>query len=257
MSWNPLSGRARYADLWHDAERTILTLESFAETEADGARDIRTAAERTVDPFLREHFLRHAADEQRHAELFRDRARELRAEHPHVAVPERDARFDLAKGRDNDDLDAHGFFVAGLMDELGDVSYVAMLHVAEKRAEKLFRLQCDVTRHDHRTNAVFREILRDEMYHVSYTKTALDQWRKRGRGKEVSEALSSANGNRFLGAWRRLGVRAAGGFGQLVLLIVYWTAVPPFGLIARCSRVAGGFREPLFTDGKCRLRSQY
>src|SRR3954453_357937 len=63
--------------VWQDAERRARKLLRFAETEADGGRDLSRAAEVTADPLLRRLFLRHAQDEERHARLFRARSREL------------------------------------------------------------------------------------------------------------------------------------------------------------------------------------
>src|SRR5436853_7640849 len=57
--------------VWLDTARRARKLLRFAETEADGGRDLVRAAEMTTDSLLRRHFLRHARDEQRHAELFR------------------------------------------------------------------------------------------------------------------------------------------------------------------------------------------
>lgn len=230
------------AAVWADPIRTIRTLESFARTEADGARDIATAALRTVDPELQRHFTRHAADERRHAELFARRAAALRAEHPQAPPPDDDKRLDLDRSRRSADVDAHGFFVAGLFDELGEVAYVAMLHVAERRAAALFTTQRALTRHDPQTRAIFEEILRDEQYHVAYTKSMLAQWRRQGRGREVGTALTSARGQRLLGAWKRLGARSAHGLGRVLLALVYWTVCVPFGLVARGSATREGWQ---------------
>src|SRR2546430_14423570 len=68
--------------VWSDAHRRARKLLRFAETEADGGRDLSRAAELTRNPSLRRLFLRHAADEQRHADLFRRRGRELLASVP-------------------------------------------------------------------------------------------------------------------------------------------------------------------------------
>ena len=257
MGWLASFGATRYRDIWRDATRTIRTLESFAETEADGARDIATARQRSVEPWLCVQFEHHAADEWRHAEMFRARAQELRTQHPDVDPAERDPGFDLAKGRKSSEVDAHGFFVSGLMEELGDVAYVAMLHVAEKRAARLFRQMSAATRHDPATNRIFEEILKDERFHVAYTKKALEHWRARGRGKDVSDALAAAKGQRFLGAWRRFGLRAAASFGRVLLWIAYHTVLLPFGLVARCTRPAAGFQAPLVRSAARGLRSQY
>ena len=57
--------------VWGDAGRRGLRLLRFAEVEADGGRDLVRAAELTGDPRLRRLYLRHAGDEQRHADIFR------------------------------------------------------------------------------------------------------------------------------------------------------------------------------------------
>src|SRR5260370_16981096 len=57
--------------IWRDSVRRAHKLLRFAETEADGGRDLVRAAEVTLDSLLRRLFLVHAADELRHAELFR------------------------------------------------------------------------------------------------------------------------------------------------------------------------------------------
>src|SRR5256885_8672307 len=63
--------------VWQERGRRARKLLRFAETEADGGRDLSRAAEVTRDPLLRRLYLRHAQDEDRHAHLFRVRGREL------------------------------------------------------------------------------------------------------------------------------------------------------------------------------------
>src|SRR3954466_8988995 len=63
--------------VWRDPVRRGHRLLRFAETEADGGRDLARAAELTRDPLLRRLYLRHAEDEQRHADLFARRGRDL------------------------------------------------------------------------------------------------------------------------------------------------------------------------------------
>jgi rubrerythrin len=237
--------RLRSRAVWRDPVRTVLTLESFARTEADGGADIGSAAGKVADEELRGHLLRHTEDELRHARLFADRAAALRRS---VVVPpelEHDAesdQYDLSRGRPATEVDAHGFFTAGLLDELGEVAYVAMLHEAEKRAAQLFAVHADLTAHDPETQAVFDEILRDEKYHVAYTRTILDKWVEQGRGREVDEARSGAKAGRALSAWKRLGVRSAAGFSHVVLRVLYFTLLAPFGLIGRRSRGFDGWQ---------------
>src|ERR1043165_4448936 len=59
--------------VWRNPRRRAQNLLRFAEVEADGGRDLVRAAEVTRDPLLRRLFLKHALDEQRHADLFRKR----------------------------------------------------------------------------------------------------------------------------------------------------------------------------------------
>ena len=98
-----------------------------------------------------------------------------------------------------------------------------------------------------------RFILKDEKYHVAYTGRFLDRWRKDGRDREVSEALKSARSSRFLGAWKRLGLRSGAGFSKAVLYVLYWTILAPFGLVARKKDGGAGWQAARTTG----LGSQY
>ena len=63
--------------VWHDRDRKVQMLLAFGRTEAGGAVDIARAAESSHSSELRDHLERHCADENRHAEMFRTRAREV------------------------------------------------------------------------------------------------------------------------------------------------------------------------------------
>jgi len=148
-----LQSSARRA-AWNDPVRKLRTLESFARTEADGGRDLLAAAARVGDPELRRSLELHARDELRHAELFQRRADELRPlVAPLAATSEgSDRAYDLSRGRPKGEVDLHGFFSESLCDELGEVAYVAMLHVAERRAQALFERQRALVRDDPRAD---------------------------------------------------------------------------------------------------------
>lgn len=247
--------KLRNRSVWKDPHRKVLTLESFAETEADGGKDLVAAARKISEPDLREHVLRHAEDEERHARLFRGRAAELRADLAMAPDAERsDKAYDLSRGR-RGELDAHGFFTAGLIDELGEVDYMAMLHVAECRAAELFEVHSALNRDDPETRAIFDEILKDEKYHMSYTKRFLDRWSDEGRAREVRSGLNAARSSRFMGAWKRLGLRSGSGFGKALLFVLYWTLLLPFALVSKVSRSTAGWREP--TGQGSSLDTQY
>jgi rubrerythrin len=253
-------GRSRR--VWTDPVRRYRTLLSFSDTEQDGGKDLVLAAKRISDPELRAHIERHAKDEVRHAELFRTRAAEVQSEAASAALgaEKSDRAYDLSRGRAGHEVDAHGFFSAGLIDEMGELEYVAMLHVAEQRAAELFSVYHEGCAEDEGTREVFAEILRDEKYHVAYTGRFLERWRAAGREREVERALAAARGSRILGAWKRLGLRSAAGFSQVVLFVMYWTVLLPFGLLACRGRAEAGWREARESasgGSQAGLRSQY
>lgn len=232
------SVRSGDSEPWRDPIRVAETLASFALTEAEGARDIAAALRRVNDPWLIEHLRRHAEDEKRHAELFSMRVAELRREHAAIIARAVEPRFDRdlpppANSRDPRAKNAHGFLPGAFIESAGEVAYLAMLHVAETRAADLFTKLAEVTTHDSKTQAVFRAIVKDEHYHVSYTKAALDRYRASGRGNDVALALAEASGNRRRAAWRRLGSRAGATFGRVVLRVSYFTVLAPFAWLAK------------------------
>lgn len=242
----PLLPRLSDRRVWNDPLRKQLSLLSFSATEEDGGQDLARAARRVRDPELRAHLERHSRDEARHAVLFRERAAAVAQEHG-LAASDSDARGrnrDLSRARAGIEAQAHGGLNAGLIDQLGELEYVAMLHVAEKKAAELFAAYRDMNAGDPATRAVFEAILKDEKYHVAYTGTFLDKWRRQGRAAEVERALKAAAGSRWLGAWKRLGLRSAAGFSQAVLFVLYWTALAPFGLLARRRVAPRGWRQP-------------
>ena len=251
--------RRRNRAVWADPVRKMRTLHGFAETEEDGGKDLAAAALRVSDGDLRGHLERHADDELRHAELFRGRARELEARSARSAhsSEQSDKPYDLSSRRPGVELDSHGFYNSGLFDELGEVAYVAMLHVAEQRAVQLLEMHRDLNDSDPETRAVFDQVLRDEHYHVAYTERFLERWRADGREQEVRLALRAARRSRFAGAWKRLGTRSAAGFSKAVLYVLYWTALAPMALVGKLTREKSRWQAPEVRAGDQDLHNQY
>lgn len=253
--------RRQIRQAWADPVRRVRTLESFAQTETDGGHDIAAAATQVRDPELLRHLKRHAEEELHHGLLFRQRAAELRVELGITRTDETELEkpFDLTMGHhhshDAADVNAHGFLRASLFEDLGVISYVAMLHVAEKRAAVLFRHYLDAAGDDEKSYAIFDQILRDEKYHVAYTGSFLKTWRQQGKTHEVRSGLAMARGSRFLDAWKRAGIRAGGRFSKALLFVLYWTAVLPFAVVARGGVESGRWHAPE-ADPK-NVQSQY
>jgi len=228
--------------VWRDPHRRARKLLRFAETEADGGRDLSRAAELTRDPLLRRLYLRHAEDELRHAALFRARGQELLR-----GLPNAGAGFEanwLAPGeRGLDDL--------RVSDER-DESLLAFLHLSEKAAAQRFALYRQVLGKDPVTRAVFDDVLQDEAFHMTYTQTQL----ARVAAGRPRARLWRARLGRLWKAYLRVAAAVASVFGTLLLRLQYFVILPPFALLARrASRREGiGFVK---VQKPSPLRSQY
>jgi hypothetical protein len=213
--------------IWRDHRRRALKLLDFAEIEADGGRDLARAAERTADPVLRRLYLRHAADEQHHAVLFRDRGSALlnTLSDNTLADRRRDSfrATALTPGeRGLDDL--------RVQDE-SDENLLAFLHLSEKAAATRLAQYRDAVPGDPCTAAVFNEILKDETFHMNYTAAQLS----RISPHHQRRALWRARMGRLWKAYLRFAVALAGVIAGAVLALEYFLLLPPFALMARWS----------------------
>src|SRR5579859_3981857 len=160
--------------VWSNARRRGIKLLQFAETEADGGRDFARAAERTSDALLRRLYIRHAIDEQRHANLFRTRGRAILA-----ALPKEDgsagfqANWFSPGERGLDDLQ---------VDKEKEDALLAFLHLSEKAAARRFAVYHEVLNVDPTTRDVFSDVLKDEAFHMNYTLTQLKRVSPRRHG---------------------------------------------------------------------------
>jgi rubrerythrin len=204
--------------VWRDAHRCARKLMSFAATEEEGGRDLSRAAELTRDPLLRRLFLRHALDESHHAELFRARGRTLRA-----ALDGEGGSFEarwLTPGeRGGDDL---------RVEEEGDASLLAFLHLSEKVAAARFEIYREVVA-DEETREVFRQVLRDEVFHMRYTRRQLERIAPERHRRELWLARAA----RLWKGYLRLASALASRLGTVVLLLQYFLVLPFFALAAR------------------------
>jgi len=227
--------------VWTDAHRRARKLFRFAETEADGGRDLSRAAELTPDASLRRLYLRHAQDEQRHAELFRQRGRQLLASAPRSGTFEANWLAPGERGLDDLRVEAES-----------DESLLAFLHLSEKRAAGRFALYGQVLDCDPDTRAVFARILEDEVFHMSYTRRQLARVAPRKQGLRLWQARAGRLWKEYL----RVASALAAMIGTLVLGIQYFVLLPPFALLAkRAARREGrGFRA---SRAAAPLESQY
>lgn len=204
--------------VWSDVQRRGRKLLVFAETEADGGRDLARAAELTRDGVLRRLYLRHSEDEQRHALLFRTRAREILSS-AGPASQGFDASFFAPGERGLDDL---------RIDQPED-SLLAFLHLSEKAAAGRFAVYESVLSADAPTRDVFRDILKDEAFHMSYTRRQLSRIAPRQQGVRLWQARLV----RFWKLYLRIATAVASVLGTLLLRVQYFVLLPIFALLAK------------------------
>jgi rubrerythrin len=211
--------RPLHAWVWRDPVRRGQKLLRFSEVEADGGRDLARAAELTPDARLRELYLRHASDELRHAELFRQRGVALLTAVPNLARGGFRADWLTPGERGLDDV---------RVEKDGDAQLLAFLHLSEKAAAERFAIYEDVLCDDE-TRAVFTTVLRDEAFHMNYTHAQLKRIAPRRHGR----ALWLARLSRLWKGYLRIATAVAGVLGGVMLTIQYFLLLPPFALLAR------------------------
>ncbi|MCB9763244.1 MAG: ferritin-like domain-containing protein [Alphaproteobacteria bacterium] len=212
--------RARIARLlfWRKPDER---LKEFAETEAFGARDLARAAERAEDPWVRRQLIRHAQDEVRHAKLLdEDMGRP-------DAVGLGAAMIGETPAADGVDIE-----------QMGELPFIAFVHVAEKRAVEEFKLHREALGE---RGEVFDSILQDEKRHVAWTGHALDRYEKAGRGDEVRQAVRRMQRQRWWGMWLAFARRLSWVVSAVMLSVVYYVLMGPFALLA--GRWRGGWVE--------------
>jgi rubrerythrin len=218
---------------------------TFAATEADGGRDLSRAAELTADPVLRRLFLRHAEDERHHADLFRARGRELLAELGGGRPAWFEASWISPGERGGDDL---------RVEDESDASLLAFLHLSERKAAVRFVVYRDVVP-DEETRAVFGRIVRDEVFHMRYTRSQLERVAPTLQRRHLWMARAS----RLWKGYLRVAAALAGLLGTAVLLAQYFVVLPAFALLAKRAerRERPGWSVPARREGRSALESQY
>lgn len=206
--------------VWGDFDRRVRKLIAFGEVETDGGRDILRAAELTPDPLLRRLYLEHAIDELHHGDLFRDRSAALLRDRADRRVATMFDGSPLPGGHGLDDL-----CVANQPDH----RLLAFLHIAEKAAAGRFTIYRELVADDPATQAIFDEILRDEVFHMNYTYSQLARIAPATYRRHVWWARASRLWKRYL----RLAASVAGVLGAAMLTLIYFVLLPPFAWFAR------------------------
>src|SRR5688572_7892067 len=205
--------------IWRDSDRRVRKLLTFAEVETGGGRDILRAAEITRDPLLRRLYLAHAIDELHHGDLFRERGSALLRARPPRSARRAPASWLSPGGHGLDDL---------RIEDEPDESLLAFLHLSEKAAAGRFAIYREVVGDDRTTQAIFEEILRDEVFHMNYTYTQLARVSPGSYRKRLWRARVRRLWNQYL----RLAMAIAGFLSTLMLTLQYFILIPPFAWLA-------------------------
>ena len=135
-----------------------------------------------------------------------------------------------------------------------DASLLAFLHLSEKTAAGHFATYVEALRDDPSTSSVFKEVLKDETFHMNYTLAQLTRVEPKRHGLFLWKARAS----RLWKAYLRLAAAIAGAMGAIILTLQYFLLLPPFAFLAKRSarREPPGWVPVAEPDGRS-LKSQY
>jgi hypothetical protein len=206
--------------IWGDPERRAHKLLRFGETETDGGRDLVRASEVTPDALLRRLYLEHAIDELRHGVMFHERGTEILRSLASGSKSGFQAEWLAPSGHGVDDL---------RVDEEKDAPLLAFLHLSEKTAAERFTVYRDVLNDDLPTRAIFEQILRDEVFHMNYSRTQLARVSPQRHGRTLwYERL-----RRIWKGYLRLAAAFGAVMGSFFLTVQYFVVLPLFAWIAK------------------------
>ena len=198
----------------------------FALTEKASMLDLRQAASLTASPTRGALYLRHALDEERHAQMFARRADELRraAGVDHFGEPRADSE--------------------ALFQRLGEAAFLAFVHRGERRGRQQFEGYRDhfAARGDGKTRALFEALLDDERRHEAYSRALLVELS--GGERQARRLLRRSIAWEGLRRWRRAG-RSIAHAAYVLLMGALYLTLAPLALFVRVRRPErAGWRPP-------------
>ena len=110
-----------------------------------------------------------------------------------------------------------------------DASLLAFLHLSEKSAAGHFATYVDALRDDPLTGFVFKEVLKDETFHMNYTLAQLTRVAPKHHGFFLWRARLS----RLWKAYLRVMSAVAGVMGSVILTLQYFILLPAFAALAK------------------------
>lgn len=222
---------------WRIPGRPARFLAQFSQAERGSAYDMLAAAELTERREMRRKYLEHALDESAHSRVFRDRAQALGMGRKDSAL------IDIGY------LHEHGI-VGGqtLFERLGELDFLAFIHVAEGQALEQFEVYKRRGLVDPVTQTQLDQIRKDELFHMTYSGAELDGYRRAGRTTEVRRAIWGVHWRRVKEKWLAFSRRIGDVVSGVWLLLMYTFVVGPFRLLARPEAAGWQSRATKATD---------
>ena len=213
--------------VWSDAHRRAHKLLRFAETEADGGRDIARAAELTGDGAPAPPLPPPRAWTSCGTRTCSARAGARSSRRSRGRPPALEANWFAPGERGLDDLN---------VDREKDDSLLAFLHLSERAAAMRFAVYREVLGKDPETRDVFESILRDEAFHMNYTRKQLERVSPRRHGLR----LWAARLHRLWKVYLRFAAAFASVMGGVILTVQYFVVLPVFAFAAKRAGAARG-----------------
>jgi hypothetical protein len=217
--------------VWRLPGRPARKLYSFARAERGSMIDLMQAARTTQSAVRAAMYLRHAADEARHARLFAQRSAELRR--AHGVEPLGEVRADTE----------------ALFERLGERDFLAFVHRGERRGRAQFETYRDyfVHRGADEDAALFEGIIADERRHEAYTRELLVEL----AGSEAAARAAMRRMGRWEAwrTWRRAGRGLAQWVYAIAMCAVYVLAMPMAVLVRAVRPVRRGWQLAAGGDG--------
>lgn len=194
--------------IWRVPGHAARKLFGFSLAEHGSMLDLANAAHLAPSAERRALYLRHMLDEARHVRMFASRSSELR----------------LSEG-----LPSLGYPVADTEDlfaSLGEVRFLAFVHLGERRACEQFGAYSDwfERQGDRKSEAMFNAILRDESRHQSYTYDLLVELA--GSAERARAEIRAARLWEKWRTWRRMGRFLAEKTYFALMLLIYGVSAP-------------------------------
>lgn len=180
----------------------------FSLTEYSSVLDLTLAANLTPSDDRASQYLRHLQDELKHTQIFYARAGKLRAERGQKPLPPPGPEYEK------------------LFELLGEKRFLAFVHIGEKRGCLQFTSYARyfAARGDDHTSSIFTTVLKDETFHMNYTRALLVDLcgsEKAARRELAKAALWEGYRN-----WLRAGRTLTGRLFVLISLLAYPLLLP-------------------------------